>query len=344
VNLARLDTETARIAPRGVSGGRRRSRLSGRPYCCGVRRGINIGNGLDTDRVDRRAWRVDLAHLDVIADAGFDTVRIPVAWSKHASVDSPFEIASALFAAVDAFVDGALERDLEVVIDVHHYDELCAHPAAHRDRFLALWARIAERYAGLPPTMRFELLNEPHDQLTAERWNQLLVDALAVVRASNPDREVVVGPADRNTIAALDDLELPDDDRLVVSVHYYLPLSFTHQGARWWPRAADWVGTRWGSPTDRQAVRDSLATAAAWARRNGRRLLIGEFGTYRLAPAEDRASWTAHVRTVADELDMPWCYWDFATDFGVYNATVHEWNEPIRAALLPGLRSGCRQS
>jgi hypothetical protein len=34
-----------------------------------------------------------------------------------------------------------------------------------------------------------------------------------------------------NTLAGLSDLELPDDNRLIVTIHYYLPLPFTHQGA-----------------------------------------------------------------------------------------------------------------
>ncbi len=295
---------------------------------------MNLGNALDVAGDDRRQWEADVGHLDVIADAGFDTVRIPVAWSKHASAAAPFEIPPALFAAVDRIVDGALERDLEVVLNVHHYDELCADPTAHRDRFLALWSQVAARYATLPTTARFELLNEPHDRLTGERWNELLTDSLSVVRDSNPDRDVVVGPADRNSITGLADLELPDDHRLIVTIHYYLPLSFTHQGAQWWPHAVEWLGTRWGSLADRQAVRDDLVTAAAWTGARGRRLFIGEFGTFHLAPATDRAAWTAHVRTVAESLDIPWCYWDFATDFGIYDPIANQWDPELRVALL----------
>jgi endoglucanase len=295
---------------------------------------MNIGNALDVDPGGRRAWAVDVGCLDVIVDAGFDTVRLPVAWSKQASASAPFDIRPAFFADVDLLIDGALERDLEVVLNVHHYDELCADPAAHRDRFLALWTQIGERYGELPSTVLFEVLNEPHDQLAGNRWNELLSDALTVVRDSNPDRDLVVGPADRNSVAGLADLELPDDDRLIVTIHYYLPLSFTHQGARWWPHAVDWLGTRWGSLADRQAVRDDLATAAAWAGAHGRRLFIGEFGAYHLAPAEDRAAWTEHVRTIAEKLDIPWCYWDFATDFGLYDPVAGQWDEPLRTALL----------
>jgi endoglucanase len=300
-----------------------------------VRRGINIGNALDAVRGDRQTFAVEVAHLDVIRRAGFDTVRVPVAWSKHASTRAPFKIRPSLFAAVDELLHGAVERELDVIVDIHHYDEQCSDPAAHHDRFLALWTQIGERYAALPPTVRFELLNEPHQQLTGQRWNELLAAALTVVRDSNPGRDVVVGPAARNTIAGLADLELPDDDRLIVTIHYYLPLSFTHQGADWWPHAADWLGTRWGSPAERDAVRHDLGAAVAWSHHRGRPLLIGEFGTIQLAAADDRAAWTAHVRTVADELEIPWCYWDFATDFGAYDPATHHWDEPLRHALLP---------
>ena len=290
---------------------------------------------LDAVPGDRRALPVDVAHLDVIRAAGFDTVRIPVAWSKHASATVPFGIDPDFFATVDGLLDGAVERGLEVIVDIHHYDELCSDPAGQHDRFLALWAQIGARYAGLPATVRFELLNEPHQQLTAQRWNGLLAEALTVVRRHNPDREVIVGPAAMNTITGLADLELPDDDRLLVAVHYYEPFTFTHQGADWWPHASDWVGTSWGSSTQHDAVRRDLAAAVDWARERGRPFVIGEFGVIRSAPTDHRVAWTAHVRTVAEELDVPWCYWDFATDFGAYDPATEDWDEGLYRALIP---------
>jgi endoglucanase len=64
-------------------------------------------------------------------------------------------------------------------------------------------------------------------------------------------------------------------------------------------------------------------------------LFIGEFGTFHRAAPDDRAASTAHVRATADQLGIPWCYWDFATDFGLYDTGGRRWNEPLRAALLP---------
>ena len=33
-------------------------------------------------------------------------------------------------------------------------------------------------------------------------------------------------------------------------------------------------------------------------------------------------------------VDIPSCYWDFATDFGIDDAIANGWNESLRAALL----------
>jgi endoglucanase len=64
------------------------------------------------------------------------------------------------------------------------------------------------------------------------------------VRASNPERTVIAGPARWNIVDALPELRLPDDDRLTVTVHYYSPFRFTHQGADWLEGAAGWRGRR----------------------------------------------------------------------------------------------------
>jgi endoglucanase len=229
----------------------------------------------------------------------------------------------------------AVGRGLEVIVDVHHYNELSSDPSGQHDRFLALWSQIGERFADLAATVRFELLNEPHQELTAPRWNELLAEAMTVVRRYNPVREVIVGPAAMNTIAGLPDFELPDDDRLLVTIHYYEPFSFTHQAADWWPHSSDWVGTRWGTPAERDAVRRDLEAAAEWARNRDRPLFLGEFGTIRAAAADDRVAWTAHVRTAAEELDIPWCYWEFATDFSAYDLAARDWDQRLHQALIP---------
>jgi endoglucanase len=50
-----------------------------------------------------------------------------------------------------------------------------------------------------------------------------------------------------------------------VTVHYYLPMAFTHQDAWWVPNSSSWHGTSWGDESQHEAVRRDLGAVAAWA-------------------------------------------------------------------------------
>ncbi|MEM7314343.1 MAG: cellulase family glycosylhydrolase, partial [Planctomycetota bacterium] len=77
-----------------------------------------------------------------------------------------------------------------------------------------------------------------------ELWNDYLDQALTVIRTSNPNRPVLVGPVFWNSISALSSFDPPEDPNLVTTVHYYDPFEFTHQGATW-VNPVPPVGTRW---------------------------------------------------------------------------------------------------
>jgi endoglucanase len=297
-----------------------------------VCRGVNIAALADAPGRDgaRRCVRL----IDVARVAGFDTVRLPVRWSAHAGERRPYAVAPAILALVDGVVDHALGRGLTVVVNVHHFDELQADPDGQRDRFLAIWDQLARRYRDRPDGLMLELLNEPRDRLTASRWNALLAEALDVVRGHDRDRRVLIGPVDLNDPGALPRLDLPDDARIVPTIHYYRPFDFTHQGAGWEPGADRWLGTEWDGDAARERVEADLAAAAGWAAARGLPLFLGEFGVHDRAPAESRRRWVAWVRAVAERRGIDWCHWDLATDFGVYDDRTRTWDRPLLEALL----------
>jgi endoglucanase len=301
----------------------------------GINRGINFGNALDALDGDGPPLRLEERYFDEVKAAGFDTVRLPVAWSAHAEDSAPYTIGEQFLERVDQAVANALGRDLNIVLNVHHYHGLNLVPDGHADRFVALWRQIAAHFAGHPPRLHFELLNEPRAAMTAQRWNALLPLALTAVRESNPDRVVLIGSAEMNGIDALRTLALPADDHLMATVHYYAPLGFTHQGAHWVEGSASWLGTTWGSDADNTAVEDDLNAAATWAEDHSVALFLGEFGSYEKADMPSRVRWTAQVRKEAERLGIGWAYWDFGTDFGVYEPETGSWREPLRRALFP---------
>lgn len=300
-------------------------------------RGINLGNALEAPNEGEWGVRLQADYFRVIKEAGFDSVRLPVKWSAHAaaSAPAPYRIDPAFAKRVDWAIDQAVANRLNIVVNVHHYGEMDADPDRHAARLVGLWEQIAARYRDRPPAVFFELLNEPHDRLTPEKWNAVIPRLLAVVRQTNPTRPVIVGPGQWNSIGALDKLQVPPDDRyLITTVHYYDPFEFTHQNAPWAHGSAKWKGRKWtGSPAEREAVRRSLEKAAAWGKKHDRPIFLGEYGAYQEADMESRARWTAFVTAEARRLGFSTAYWEFCSGFGAYDAAAARWRDPLRTAL-----------
>ena len=192
----------------------------------------------------------------------------------------------------------------------------------------------------IPIYLVFELMNEPKRKLTDEIWNTYLKEALAIVRQSNPNRTIVIGPGDNNIVEHLKTLEIPEDDRnIIVTIHYYFPLEFTHQGADWITRGDpnSWMGTKWtGTDAEKKAVTDEFDIAAAWAKTNNRPMNLGEFGSYKKADMESRASWTKFVADTAIERGMSFDYWEFcANEFGLYDQQTKSFRKPLLDAVIP---------
>jgi endoglucanase len=300
-------------------------------------RGMNLGNALEAPREGAWGMKLEAEYFALIRKAGFDSVRIPIRWSAHAAKKPPFTIDSAFLERVDWAIGQALKNELAVVINVHHFDEMDRDPDAHKEHLQALWRQIADHYRNQPKKVIFELLNEPHDKLTDERWNDLIPGLLQTVRQSNPDRMVIVGPGHWNGIQSLIKLQLPEADRrLIVTVHYYSPFEFTHQGASWVKGSGKWKGRKWtGSPAERAALTRDFQSVADWASKHRRAIYLGEFGAFEAADMPSRARWTAAVVHEAQEHGWAWAYWEFGSGFGAYDRAARMWRDPLLRALVP---------
>jgi len=303
-----------------------------------IGRGINIGNALEAPAEGEWGVTIKEEYFDVIKRAGFNSVRIAVCWSAHARTGKSYTIDAHFFKRTDEVITQALARGFVVILTMHHYNELYADPAGHQERFLALWRQIAARYKGYPATLAFEPLNEPHDRLGAAGWNRLIKELLPVIRESNPTRTLLLGPVNYNDIQQLNALELPGGDRhLIVSIHYYLPYEFTHQGAHWQPGSEAWLGRTWtGSDAEKEAIQTHFANAATWAKANNRPVCISEFGANRKADMDSRARWTKCVADTAITQGFSFTYWDFCADyFGLYDPQRKAWRQELLGAVLP---------
>jgi endoglucanase len=308
-----------------------------------IGRGVNFGNMLEAPT--EGAWGVSVTDdvIDKAVAAGFTSVRLPVRWSNHAAAEAPFTIDPAFMAHVESIVDRLLARNVTVVLNMHHYrqldgDALDAGEAKVADavlevRFVMLWQQIASHFAGKSDRLVLELYNEPHGRMNGEPWNVLAARALRVVRASNPERPVVIGPTHWNSASDLAQLKLPNDANLIVTIHDYNPFTFTHQGAEWVSPVLP-IGLTCCSAAQVADMTAPLETAKTWAAARRYPVYVGEFGSYSKADSASRVTFNRTMRDAMESRGMTWAYWEFASGFGVYDPAAHTFRQGLLDALL----------
>lgn len=299
-----------------------------------LHRGVNI-IGYDPLWKDPAKARFKQKDFAVIRRGGFDFVRVVLQSFDH--MDAANRIDPQWLRTLDWVVKSARAAGLSVILDEHDFNQCSSDLATCRAKTEAFWRQVAPRYAGQPSSVLFELLNEPHDKLNGEPWNQLSADLLAIVRQSNPTRTIVIGPTHWNSRDDLDQLRLPENDRrILVTFHYYEPFAFTHQGAPWTDQKQ--TGVTWGSEADRAKLKADFDGVAAWGRAHDRPIELGEFGAYDGSgtPIALRAAWDGAVAREAEAHGFPWAYWQFDSDFILYDLDKDQWVAPIHAALIPG--------
>ena len=293
----------------------------------------NLGNALDAPTEGEWGYAIEEWHFDELKAAGFDMIRLPVRWSAHTLKQAPYTIDPSTLASVDEIIGFALERDMTIIVDVHHFNELYAAPKKERDRFLAIWRQLAAHYAETPETVYFELLNEPRDQLQGKTLDKLMTDALAIVRETNPTRKVLLGGAPWNSLESLENMDWPDDPNLIGTFHYYSPHPFTHQGAQW-ETPVQPVGVSWGSDEDIAELTSIIPRLKKLREKLGVPIVLGEFGALEpTIPLEQRLAYYAGVRLVAEQAEMGWCTWNFSSDFKIYDVEKKQWLPGMLEAL-----------
>ncbi|HOJ93426.1 MAG TPA: glycoside hydrolase family 5 protein [Dictyoglomaceae bacterium] len=302
-----------------------------------MQRGVNMGNALEAPKEGEWGVVIKDEYFKLIKEAGFDHVRIPIKWSAHTEAKPPYKISEEFFDRVDHVINESLKQGLITIINIHHYDEIMQNPRGEKEKFLSIWRQISERYKDYPKTLFFEILNEPNGNLTPDIWNEFLAEALKVIRVTNPDRVVLVGTAEWGGISGISKLKIPKEEKnILVTVHYYNPFYFTHQGAEWASGSEQWLGTKWhGSWAEKQQVISDFNIAEEWSKENRRPIHIGEFGAYSKADMESRVRWTSFVAREAERRGWPWTYWEFCSGFGVYDPVKNEWRKELLEALIP---------
>lgn len=292
-----------------------------------------------------------------IADAGFNVFRLPVTWGEHLSDDGSYTIDPAWMDRVEEIVNYALDADMFVILNTHHEEWLFpdeAHFESNRDELEKIWTQIADRFGGYSEKLIFEGLNEPRKRDTIYEWNggdeegQQIVNKLNAVfvntvrkSGGNNSRRCLMIPtyaaaAMEKTFAAM---EVPEgDDRIIVSVHAYIPYSFALAGES---------STDYWSSSDKSCTAeiDNLMTALkAYFLDRNIPVIIGEMGCVNRNNTEARTDWSEYYIRKAHEYGIPCVWWDNGAYlgqgelFGIYSRSSSRWIfSDVKNALLKGL-------
>jgi endoglucanase len=300
-----------------------------------------LGRGVNIIGYDKAFWkdyqngRFKESYFKMIKEAGFSNIRVNLHAFSHQDKSS-FQFEPKWLETLDWVVRKGLEAKLMVILDMHEFTQMADDPVGKKEMFLAVWRQLAPRYKDQPSQVIFEVLNEPNQKLTVDMWNDYLAEAVKIIRETNPTRTLIIGPGNWNGIESLPTLKLPENDQnIIVTVHFYHPMAFTHQGAPWSKDTKDVTGIKWmGTDEEKSFIETKLKVAANWSKANKRPIFLGEFGSYDKGEMDSRARYTAFVARTAEKFGFSWAYWQFDSDFIVYNIDKEAWVEPILKALV----------
>lgn len=284
--------------------------------------GINLGNTLEacdnnvgiktnTPLSYETHWgqpKTTQAMIDGMKAAGFDTIRIPVAWMTNAThlYEGDYTIDADYMDRVEEVVRYARKAGMYVIIN-DHWDggwygmfgsESAETRALAMEAYKGMWQQIAERFRDYSDYLIFESANEElggrfdensplycSDSVVTylnddERYaltneiNQTFVDVVRATGGNNATRFLLIAGYGTNIDQTCDDrFQMPKDtavSKLMVSVHYYDPWSYCGASS-----AAS--ATKWGKVSDYEYMDQQLAKMTKFTEA-GYGVVIGEYG------------------------------------------------------------------
>lgn len=276
--------------------------------------GINLGNTMEAyGRADfgvgaktaayETYWGQPVTTQEMVSGmkaAGFDTIRIPVAWTNAMEFESgDYTIGEDYLNRVEEIVNYALKEDMYVIIN-DHWDggwwgmfgsasEETRKSAM--DLYVSMWTQIGTRFKDYSDHVIFESANEElgyrlndtdiakdSGSLSDEECytvtnqiNQTFVDTIRGLGGNNEVRFLLIAGFGTDISNTCNDLyQMPKDSadkKLLLSVHYYDPSGyciFTSQAT-------------WGTKVDYENQLESLQKLSKFTEQ-GVGIVIGEYG------------------------------------------------------------------
>ena len=293
------------------------------------------------------------AVLDTVKAAGFTTVRVPTTWWNHLRADGSVD--PAWMDRVQEIVDYGYGIGMYVILNMHHDDDYGGYIPTHEReqevtaQYTRIWAEIAERFRDYDEHLLFEAFNEPRNPGTLLEWaggtlserkvvNRLNAAFVETVRASggnNATRWLMLPTyAASREFVTMWSMKLPDDDRLIVSIHAYFPFDFAMRSPE---------NNTYGEK-ERKQLDKMLGGIYDRFVKKGIPVYLDEFGAMDKGNTDDRVRYAADYVSLAARYGMRCAWWDDGTylseayreSFALLNRRTLQWYYPEIAAAIVG--------
>ncbi len=331
-----------------------------------LKKGINLGGFLSQCIHSNEHYKSFIGENDIkqIGEWGFDHIRLPVDYEVLETEEGAVKPEG--YGYVSKIISWCKKYGLDAVLDIHKAYGYDFNDAGNKEknnlftneelkqRFIKLWVNLANEY-GKYDNVAFELLNEVVEEENAELWNELIRRTVPVIRGITKETPIIYGGIQWNSAGTLKYLEVPKEDNIIFTFHFYEPLVFTHQKAHWMEKmdkTADMdypdtmennkirsaaLGYQGGAVCAAKSetmgpefMREMMEEAVKAAKNAGVELYCGEFGVIDQAPAEGTLRWFQDVFKVFREYDIGWAIWTYKEkDFGLIDSHYDSIREGI---------------
>lgn len=185
---------------------------------------------------------------------------------------------------------------------------------ACQDQFVQTWQHIAQRYKNEKIIWGFDLVNEPVEGVIGEGcddWHDLAERAAKAILAIDPQRTLIVEPADWGGPDAMRNLQPLNVPNVVYSAHMYVPGAFTHQGVFDKTKVFRYPGTIEGKYWDKAQLEAALKPVIDFQKTHNVAIYIGEFSAIRWAPDGSAYRYLNDVIDIFESHGWDWSYHAF---------------------------------
>lgn len=185
---------------------------------------------LDTHRDN---W-ITSADWDVIAESGFNLVRVPFLSSLLENENAPKTLRDDAWVYLDKAIAEAKARNLYIILDLHgavggqgeEQHTGCAgknelwNNVSYQDRTAWLWQEIAAKYKGEATVAAYDVLNEPWGT-DSETLKDFTVELYEAIRSVDTDHIVILPGHNSDGISAYGDPQDLDMENVAFGIHQY---------------------------------------------------------------------------------------------------------------------------